>query len=438
MREINQEPGFPPAPFLIADLLPRYGNLLAEHWPIAGLISHLLTESFSNAARRYNENDIQGDVTITGTADTERILHMDGNGYNALSTTLNNNGTLLLNGAAINGAAVKAESVELTGSGKVVVSDASGSGASATFDSMIDYRGDFRVEGDKASIKVQSGTFSDGSIHVAGNNALVSIGSDISITDGNSLSLSSLGDATQNTAAVVQTDGAVSIAAGAVFSVQNKGTSYAYDLSGLQNSAAFALEESVQSSIQSDNLLEVRAYQTVGSVTVDYDGRFVAANAVNLQAVGAVQAKGGLTLAGGSTYETSKGHTRLMGDNRSLTLGSLTRDTMENSLLTFHTTPDKQYDPFTGEAQLVLFSGVNSVYFGNDNVTVTSDSGGIYYTMASRYLTGSEFIDDNTVLVYDSGEGVVYLQHVVPEPATATLSLLALAALAARRRRASR
>ena len=373
-------------------------------------------------------NDIQGDVSIRGTADTERILHMDGNGYNALSTTLNDNGTLLLNGAAIDGTAVKAESARLTGSGKVVVSDASGSGASATFDSMIDYSGDFRVEGDNASISVKTGTYIDGSIHVAGKHASVNTGSHIYITDANSLSLSSLGDATQNTAAEVKTDGAVNIEAGAVFSVQNKETSYAYDLTGLQNSVAFSLEEAVQSSILSDNLLEVRDYQAVGSVDVAYDGRFDAANAVNLQAVGAVQAKGGLTLAGGSTYETSKGHTSLMG-------GSLTLDTMENSLLTFHTTPDMQYDVFTGEAQLVLFSGVNSVYFAHDQVDASSDSGSIYYTMASRYLTGSEFIDDNTLLVYDSSEGVVYLQQALPEPATATLSLLALAALAARRRR---
>ncbi len=378
-------------------------------------------------------NKIHGDVSIRGTADTERILHMDGKGYNAHSTTLNDNGTLLLNGAAIGGEAVKAASALLTGSGKVVVSDASGSGASATFVSMIDYNGDFRVEGDNASISVEAGSFfMEGSIHVAGQHATVSTGSNIFIADRQSLHLRSTGDASQDTAAVVKTDGAVSIESGAVFSVQNKGTEYAYNLSKLQNSAAFALEEAVQSSIQSGNLLEVRAYktETVGPEAVAYDGCFDASIAVNGQAVGAVQAKEGLTLAGGSTYETSMGHTSLMG-------GSLTLDTMENSLLTFHTTlgPDVQYDAFTGEAQLVLFSGVNSVYFGYDDVKASKDSGSIYYTMASRYLTGSEFVNDNTVLVYDSLAGVVYLQQVVPEPTTATLSLLALAALAARRRR---
>ena len=49
-----------------------------------------------------------------------------------------------------------------------------------------------------------------------------------------------------------------------------------------------------------------------------------------------------------------------------------------------------------------------------------------------------DYINENTTLTYDSTTKEVYLQginKVVPEPTTATLSLLALAALAARRRR---
>lgn len=44
---------------------------------------------------------------------------------------------------------------------------------------------------------------------------------------------------------------------------------------------------------------------------------------------------------------------------------------------------------------------------------------------------------DNTGLVirYDSEDGTVRIIQTIPEPTTATLSLLALAALAARRRR---
>ncbi|MBR5894489.1 MAG: autotransporter-associated beta strand repeat-containing protein [Akkermansia sp.] len=374
-------------------------------------------------------NDIQGDIFIAGTTDTERILHMDGNGYKALSTTLGENGMLLVNGAAINGVAVMAESEQLTGSGSVVVSDASASGASATFKSMIDYNGDFRVEGDKASISVKAGTFIDGSIHVAGQQASVYIGSDIFIADGESLHLISTGDASLDTAAIVKTEGSVSIEAGATLSVRKEATLYEYDLSKLRDAASFTMEENALLKTPSDNLPENVVYRQLGSDAGTYDGRFDASVAGNLQAVGVVQANGesGLTLAGGATYETVNAHTCLMG-------GSLTLDTMEKSLLTFNTTSDISFDAST-DGQLVLFSGVDSVYFGYDKVTVSDDSG-IVYTLANRYITGCDFIHDNTLLVFDSYANVVYLQQrAIPEPATVTLSLLALAGLAARRRR---
>lgn len=375
-----------------------------------------------------DSNEILGDIFINGTSETERILRMAGNGYESLSTTLNENGTLLLNGEARDGVAVKAESAMLTGSGKVVVSDAAASGASMVFDSMIDYTGDFRVEGDKASILVKSGTFIDGSIYVAGQQASVSIGSDVFIADGESLHLTSTGDATLDTAAMVKTDGILSIEAGAILSVQNLATFYEYNLSDLENAAGFAMEECALMETPSDSLHSI-IYHQIGSVADTYDGQFDASIAVNYQAVGAVQTNGGLTLAGGATYQTVNAHTCLMG-------GSLTLDTMENSLITFHTTPDLQYDEETGEmtVQLVLFSEVSSVYFGYDQLNALDDSG-VYYALAERYLTGSDFIDDRTLLVFDSYANVVYLQLVIPEPSTATLSLLALAALAARRRR---
>jgi hypothetical protein len=51
---------------------------------------------------------------------------------------------------------------------------------------------------------------------------------------------------------------------------------------------------------------------------------------------------------------------------------------------------------------------------------------------AQNYFTGS-MIGANTMIVYENG--TVYITGLVPEPTTATLSLLALAGLAARRRR---
>lgn len=381
-------------------------------------------------------NEIQGDVTITGTADTERVLHMDGNGYEALSTTLNENGTLLVNGAATDGVAVTAESARLTGKGTVVVSDAAASGASATFDSMIDYNGDFRVEGDKASIKVDTGTFIDGSIHVAGQQASVSTGSDIVIVDGESLHLRSTGSASvppaggdaapqQDTSAAVITGGALRVAAGAVLSVSNQSTEYEYNLSKLQETAAVQLSN-VALSPAADMPADV-VYNAVGIEEGVYKGFFDTSIALNQQAAGSVQAADGLTLSGGATYDTVQSNICLMG-------GTLTLDT-KHSLLNFTSTFDGASEFGLGDSQLVLFSGVGGVYFGTDGIDAKADSG-IYYTRADRYISNSDFIDENTLLVYDSYAEVVYLHNgMIPEPATATLSLLALAALAARRRR---
>ena len=88
--------------------------------------------------------------------------------------------------------------------------------------------------------------------------------------------------------------------------------------------------------------------------------------------------------------------------------------------------------------QIVLFTGVDAInYLGIgkvDTKVLTIDGvNDVYYTMAENYFT-SEYIDPDVYLVWDASAGVVYLD-VIPEPATATLSLLALAALAARRRR---
>ena len=374
-------------------------------------------------------NDIQGDVYVQGTADTERILNMDGNGYNAVSTTLDANGTLLINGAAINGTAVKAESELLTGSGNVVVSDASASGTSASFDSMKDYTGDFRVEGDKTSIRVGAGSHEEGSIYVAGQQSSVHIGGHVYIAAGESLHLRSTGAAGTDagTSALLASGGVVGVASGAVFSVSNAETEFAYNLSELKDSSSVTLGDLISPAGDVSGKCH-----PVGADVGTYTGRFDASIAVNKQAVGAVQAAGGLTLAGGATYETLNAHTSLLG-------GSLTLYVLENNQITLNT--DFELDFEADEVQLVLFSDVGSVNFALDGVIAKAGEeegeGGVYYTRADRYLTGSDYVNSQTMLVYDSEAGVVYLQTTrpVPEPATTALSLLAVSGLLARRRR---
>ena len=382
-------------------------------------------------------DEILGDVSIVGSKYTERVLHMADNGYNAATTTLGEKGTFLLCGEPIDGQGISSHSGLLTGSGTVVVSDALGSGTTATFDTITNYSGDFRVEGHKSSIHVDNGSYSEGSIQVAGQQASVQIGGNVSIVAGESMYLRSTGVVpNQNdtpgmgTGAVLVSHGEVSVAADAVLSVRRGETYYSYDLSGLSE-----LEKAVSVTPTEIALPEYTGgisdsdYHKLGEdlEIPDYTGRFKSGLAVNQQAVAGVKADVGLTLAGGCTYETSRGHLSLMG-------GSLKLDTLENNQLTFNTTLDYTWLNEVNVAQLVLFSDVGSVTFVYDNVTATRDSG-VYYTQAERYLTGSDYIDSQTMLVYDSNVGVVYLQIKTPEPTTTTLGLVALAAMAARRRR---
>ncbi|MBR5888126.1 MAG: autotransporter-associated beta strand repeat-containing protein [Akkermansia sp.] len=96
-----------------------------------------------------------------------------------------------------------------------------------------------------------------------------------------------------------------------------------------------------------------------------------------------------------------------------------------------------QYDTLSslkvGE-KVTLFSGVDSLFLSNS--TVASDS----ITLDDRVLANEYFsnLSSNYFLVFDTTAGVGQGElsiAMIPEPTTATLSLLALAGLAARRRR---
>lgn len=157
--------------------------------------------------------------------------------------------------------------------------------------------------------------------------------------------------------------------------------------------------------------------------------------ALNQTAAGATDVTT-LTVKGGSTYSPQMANTTLCG-------GELTLDVSEG-LINLDITLDGEFDRYLKEngerQQIVLFSGVDSInYIGvgepdRHAIITLSDEKGVYYTMAKDYFD-SWYINESTYLVWDASAGVVYLDHAIPEPASATLSLLALAALAARRRR---
>ena len=394
---------------------------------------HVTVEDGTTASRlattiKAPGSSVKGDVVINGTETTERILNIavptnkdKSQGYTAPTTTVGDNGTLLLNGDGIN-----AETALLTGSGTLAVSDATGNGASANVGQMTDYTGDLHVEGNNASIVVENGNYSGGSISVSGNGANVSTKGDVTIVSGESLSLTSKGNAGEtDTSAAVRTTGAVNVTNGATLSVAAAETRYEYNLQNLQASASLNTGSDLESGAEN------QAYTAMGTSAEEvYNGFFNTSVAMNQKAAGSVDAEDGLTLSGGASYETSMANTSLMG-------GTLTLDTTTTSLLNFDTTLDAGVAAIDGSGrttQLVLFSDVGGVNFVLDNRVAGANSG-IYYTRADRYISGCGYVDEETWLVYDSGAGVVYLDGIIPEPTTATLSLLALAALAARRRR---
>ena len=116
-----------------------------------------------------------------------------------------------------------------------------------------------------------------------------------------------------------------------------------------------------------------------------------------------------------------------MAEGSTLTFKALTGGDKINLVLTLGA-------EYSDSEQVVLFSDVDVVRFILDGVELNvTDT-----ILANTFFTGA-WVNDKTTLSYDSSSGTISLQHLntdtIPEPTTATLSLLALAALAARRRR---
>jgi|GEM_PF-1438663 len=397
---------------------------------------HATVEAGTTASRlttaiKAADSSIKGDVVINGTADTERVLSMNTNGYDSSTTTLNDTGTLLVNGAA-----VQAKTALLKGTGTLAVSDATGQGATAQADALMDFTGDFVVEGNNAKIEAKQGNFNGGSMSISGQNAKVTLVGSANIAYGEKLELKSTGSAasTDNTAAALSAAG-VSVAAGGTLSVSNSATAYSYNLAGLQKVASAAVNEMLDSGVAGSNLA-----MGANATTTDYTYHFDSSRALNAQTAGMVE--GGLTLNSDSRYEEYQANISLAG-------GALTLNTSGGKIaLNLLTNGNVQTFADGCTSQIVLFSGVSSLTldgtaYGEANAIMmmaaadgedAAASNTIYSTLASNYFTGWN-ITDQTYLVYDVGAGVVYLDKAVPEPTTTTLSILALAALVARRRR---
>ena len=324
-------------------------------------------------------NDIKGAVEVAEGA----TLEMRNAGYAASDSTVN--GVLHFRGAA----ADTSNAGALGGSGSVKVED-----SHVTFGLQSGFTGNMSVKGDGASLSIASGNYSGaGKISVSGAGAALKMGDtstkcNMTLKSGGELQISS--------------DGTTPVSV----SLNNLVVSTGATLSAL--------------SLMTDSVSLAES-----PVTLAEDAPVF--NAAKVGTVSAAQA----TLMYGSTYQADGGHLSL--DGGILTLAVTTQTTQKiNLLLTVNS-------GYTTGSQVLLFSEVNKVNLSYDNAHPEyAADGGLYSYTASDYFTGN-WIGEDTKLVYDSAARTVYVENVVnytvPEPATATLSLLGLAALLGRRRR---
>ena len=128
-----------------------------------------------------------------------------------------------------------------------------------------------------------------------------------------------------------------------------------------------------------------------------------------------------LTMTTGSTLEVAEG---------GLAMGSTL--TLQEGITLGETTLERIHSLSVGEST-TLFSGVDGLTLGNkEYASITAEDS----ILAAPYFSN---LESNYALIYtgtnDGSLNITMLAMSVPEPTTATLSLLALAALAARRRR---
>lgn len=360
----------------------REGSLIVQHSQALGATAAgqaTLSTAEGTTLRVENSSHLvlAGSNSIAGNVEVaaESTLEMKGSGYAAASSTVD--GTLAFTGAA----ASTSSAGTLAGSGKVKVTD-----SQVAFSSNSGFTGDLSVEGASASLSLESASYSTaGKVEVKGGSLSFSDSKDLAILDGGSLCLST---DEERAAALLARN--VNIRTGAMLSVQ--------DMLGMTPPDTMSTGENVG--------LGAEPFNTT---------------------IGADLEVTRLTLTYGSTLSVDSAHINLSGGSLTLAVPGTQTDKIYLDLVTTA--------GLTLESQLLLFSEVNSVAF-IFNQTVANTGTGVYSYNAADYFT-SEWVNEDTKLVYDSGQNVLYMQGLgtIPEPATATLSLLALTALAARRRR---
>lgn len=324
-------------------------------------------------------NSIAGNVEIAEGS----TLELQNSGYSAAKSLVD--GSLTFTGTS----AGTTKGGILSGNGTLAVKN-----SSVTFSSAQDYTGGLSVNGAGASLKIKSGNITtDQKITVSGAGATLDMSaSNITVKKNGVLTMSSDGEAS------ILSSNKLAIAYGGTLSVKSlTNTSVTYN--EVESFTMLAISDGYDS-------------------TVSFNGTCcgIIKNAM-------------LSLAQGSTLEADNGHLSLDGGELTLAVFSYSNQKIELILNT--------NAGYSASSQVVLFSDVSTVNFLFDNLTATDEYGILYTLNASDYFSG-DWINDETLLAYDSANRIVYLENVndvIPEPTTTTLSLLALAAMAARRRR---
>ena len=311
--------------------------------------------------------------SLAGAVEVESgaTLEMKGNGYAASASTVS--GTLAFTGSA----AATGNAGALSGKGSVKVTGSQVSFKSTTF------TGNIEVQGKGASLNLKSGKYTGaGQIRLKGGTLSFGATYNLTLNNGGALEM----------------------------------------LAAMDTPAELALNNlNIQSGAALKALAEPQVESPLGMGEVEAAGESI----IN-GAVGGVLNCNRVTLNMGASLVMDNAHFDM--DGGALTL-AVTKAATEKIkvVLSF----DSEY---TEESHFLLFSNLGTVNFIYDGITATADDSYIYTLNANDYFTGYGLTEEST-LVYDTELNVLYLTHIVPEPATATLSLLALAAMAARRRR---
>ena len=269
--------------------------------------------------------------------------------------------------------------------------------------------GTLRLNGIDATTGTLSG---NGSLIVEGSNT------ELTVTKGGYKGSGTV--AVQGGKLTLENKGNITLEEGGQLAVSDEATVKATSIN-IQEGATLSIGD-VSAAVELNSLMsnEMAVYTTAAAEGYD-------PNVAVHTAVGAVLETNSLNMFAGSTLIANGAHIDMNG-------AELTIDSYEEQKINLVLTLGANYTP---DSQVVLFSNVGSVYLFMDDLFGVSGDEIVYTVNAGDYFTG-EWINESTTLNYDSTANVVYLQgvsNVVPEPATATLSLMALAALAMRRRR---